>query len=151
MRNHKACATLHHRGEGLLHTQLRHSVDVTGSLVQNQHGRIHQHYACDAQQLLLSLRQIAAVFRNHSIVAFREATNEAVRMCGLGSSDNLFPGRAGLAIADILRNRRLCQPRLLKHHAEASAQLIPRHVSNVHTAHGNAAVHHIIEPHQEVD
>ena len=61
VRNNKGSAPLHQGQECLLNSHLRSGINRGSRLIQDQHRRIAQHNAGDTKQLLLSLRQAAAV------------------------------------------------------------------------------------------
>ena len=98
----KAGAPSGHMGKGVLNFQFRAGVNAAGSLVQDEHGRQVEHYPGNAQKLLLSLAQIAAVLGHHAVVAAGQAQDEAVGMGQLGGSHNLFIGSVRFSVRDVL-------------------------------------------------
>ena len=101
---HKAGSALDHGSKSTLHVQFRTGINVAGCFVQNQHGRIHQHDAGNAQQLLLPLGQVVALLGQHGIVSVCQAANEAIRMGSRRCGNNFFSGRPRLTIGDVFRH-----------------------------------------------
>ncbi len=147
----EARAAAHQARKRLLDAHLRARVDGGGRLVEDQHRRQAEHHAGNAEQLLLSLRDVAAVFGDNRVVAVGQAADEAVRMGGLGRCKDLLVGGVRLAVGDVLAHGAGPQPCILQHHAVAAAQRGAGHVPDVGTGDFDGAAVDIIEPHEQVD
>lgn len=151
VRYDKARASLHHTGESVLNFQLGARVNGGRRLVEDQHRRQTEHNAGDAEELLLPLRKLVAVFGKQRVIALREPLDEAVGVRGLGSGDNLLVGRIGLAHNDVFADGALHKPCFLKHHSVILPQAGAGHLPNVAPVHGDAAAGRIVKAHQQVD
>ena len=80
VRNNKAGPSVHHFGKCPLDLDFGPGVDRRGRFIQNEHGRQTQHYAGNAQKLLLSLGKVPAVFSDNGIVSIGQTLDKAVRM-----------------------------------------------------------------------
>ena len=151
VRHDEAGAPLHHAGKSFLDAYLGAGINGGGGFVQDQHGRQAEHHAGDAEQLLLSLTDVAAVLCDDGVVAIGQAADKAVGMGSLGGGDHLVHGSVRLAVGDVLPHRTGAQPGVLQHHAVAAAQGSAGHIPDIRAGHPDAAAVYIIEPHKQVD
>ena len=81
VRDDKAGSPLGELCDCVFDSHLGARVYVAGRLVKNKHGRQPEHDARDAQQLLLTGTEPAAVVPNHCVIAFGQPANKALGMC----------------------------------------------------------------------
>ena len=63
----------------------------------------------------------------------------------------LLVGGVQLAVADVVANGAVEQPRVLQHHAEQAAQIVAREIADVRAADLDAARLHVVEAHEQLD
>ena len=151
VRHHKAGVALHHLDKRLLNLHLGAGVDRGGCLVEDQHRGLGEHGAGDAQQLLLPLRDVAAVLGQDGVVALRQAHDEAVGVGRLGCRDDLLVGGVRLAVGDVVPHRAVEHPGVLQHHAVQRAQGVAADLFDRLAVHPDLAGVDVIEAHQQVN
>ena len=139
VRDHKARATGHKLVKRRLDLQLGTRIDTRGRLVQQEDRRIGKHHASNAQKLLLTLAERAAVLTDHGVVTLRQLANKLVGMCPAGRLDHLLARSIRATIRDVLVDRALEQPAVLQHHAKAAAQTCARVLARRTAVHSNLA------------
>ena len=143
VRHDKGGSPLHHGVERLLNLQLRPGIDGGGSLIQKQHGRQAEHDPCNAQKLLLSLRQASAGLPNHRVIPLWQPLDEAVGVRVFRGGDYLVVRRVRLSHGDILPDGSGLKPGILQYHSrviEAHQQIDERGLSAARGA-ANGDVH----------
>ena len=151
MRNNKGSAPLHQGQKCLLNSHLRGGINRGSRLIQDQHRRIAQHNAGDTKQLLLPLRQAAAVLTDLGIIPLRQTLNKAVGVCFFGCRHDFIIRSAGIAHADILQNRAALEPSILQHHTKILAQRLAANLLHRGAVYGNLTPLHIVKAHKQVD
>ena len=116
--NYKACTVLHQLLHALLNQYLRTGIDRGGCLIQNEHLGICKEGTRNGQQLFLSLRDIIGFLINHRIIAMIQRTNEMIDIGSICRSHDFLIGSIQAAIAQILHDSSVEQPRILQHHTE---------------------------------
>ena len=150
VRHDKARSAFHHRSERVLNLHFGSGVDGGGRFVEDQHGRERKHNACNAKELLLSLRK-SAVLTDDGIVSLGQTLDEAVRVGSLCRGDDLRLGRVRLADRDVFSDGCRFDPRVLKHHAVRAAQAVSRDVADVSVIYEDLAAVHVVEAHEQTD
>lgn len=139
---------LHKFFERLLNLDFGTRVDGRSRFVQDKHRRVGEHYAGDAEQLLLTLRNIAAVVAENGVVAVFEPRDEAVDMRRFRRRDNFFLGSGGIAERDIVADGAFFQPRVLQYHTVRQPQRFARYGRYVLALHADNAAVRVVESHK---
>ena len=151
VRNDKCRAPFHQLRKCILDLHLRPGINGRGRLVKNQHRRPAKHHAGNAQKLLLSLGQSAAIFRDPCVVPVRQPPDETVDMGRFRRRDHFFLRSVRASHGNIVTDRSGLQPGVLEHHAVPRTQALPGHLADIMSLHGDRTVLHVIEPHKQVD
>ena len=64
---------------------------------------------------------------------------------------HLLVGGVQLAVADVVADGAVEQPRVLQHHAEHRAQVVAREVADIVAAYLDGARLHVVEAHEQLD
>ena len=144
-------AAFHHGGKGLLDPLFCADVDGGGRFVKDQHRGQAEHYAGDAQQLLLTLGEGTAVFRYEGVVAFRQPADKAVGMGRFGGGDDLVVRCFRAAEGDDLPDRTGRQPGILQDHADVPAEGFPADAARFSPVQADCSAVDIVKAHQQVD
>ncbi len=70
---------------------------------------------------------------------------------GLRRCNDLFIRCVRAPVADVLHDRAVVEPRILQHHREHLAQVVPGEGADVAPVHQDRAVVHVVEAHQQLD
>ena len=109
--------------ESRLHGALRHRVDGSGRLVENEHFGGGEEHARDGDELFLPFAQLLAVAGYDGVIAVFERGNEFVEVRRFRSRAYLLVRRVRFAVRDVFFYRAAEQPRVLEHHAERPADV----------------------------
>src|SRR5882672_2536266 len=101
----------------LLNLLLRFNVYGRGCLVQNEYPRVVEDGPRDGYSLPLPTRELGALLAHHSIVSVGLAQDKVVSVGRAGRHHDFGHRRAGLAVADVLRDGPIEQEWLLQHYA----------------------------------
>lgn len=102
MGHHKAGPPFHQLFKCLLHPDFCSRINGRGGLIQNQHGRTHEHHPGDTQKLLLSLGNVFPILHNPCIIPILHPLDKSVGMSLPGGLLDLLSGSVRLSIRDIL-------------------------------------------------
>ena len=146
----EAGLVLHQLDECTLDTVLGADINRAGSLVENEHRRVHEHYTRDADELLLSLRE-PAVLGDDRVVALRQTLDEAVSVYSLCGFYDLFARGSGNSVRDVFGDSAGENPCFLQYHAEAAAEAVAGDGADISAGNRYPAAVYIVEAEQEVD
>ena len=148
--NDEGCASLHQLEHRVLNLDLGASIDGRSGLVQDQQIGIGQNGARDGDELALSLRDVACIIGQHSIVSLRQVDDEAVRIGHARGLLHLFVRRVQAAIADVFPHGFGKKIRILQHHAHAAAQRIASDLLNRRAVDENRTAVFVVEAGQKL-
>ena len=146
----EGAAPLHQRVHAVLYCLLRPGVDARCGLVEDECRRIGNGSAGDGDKLSLALTQIAAIGREHRLVAVGQTTDEVVGIDQSGRLDALLVGGVEASVADVLHHSAGEEMRLLQHDAKTAAQLFPTDTAYVDMIVENLSVLDVVEPVDEI-
>ena len=109
-----------------LHHALALCVQRAGGFVQQQQGRILQDGARDRNALALAARQAHASLPQKGVVALGQGADELVGKGGFGSGHHFIRAGFRLAVADVFQRAAGENYRVLRHDADAPAQVVQR-------------------------
>ena len=69
----------------------------------------------------------------------------------LGCGNYLVTARVQTAVAQVIVDGSVKEPRILEHHSHIFAQVLPGHVPDIGAVHQNSAAVRIVKSHEEVD
>src|SRR4030095_15526224 len=90
-----------------------------------------EHGARDRHALLLAARELEAPLADRRLVTLGRTGDEAVNLRELGSGDDLFVGRAGPSVRDVVFDRVVEEDRVLRDDPDRRAQAALLHVADV--------------------
>ena len=147
----EARAALHQGIECLLNPDLGTGIDRGGRLVENEHRRKREHDARDTEQLLLSLREIAAILRDHCVISLRQTADKAVCMCFFSCPNDLLIRSIFTAHPDVVADRAASQPCILQYHTKCTPKRLALHIPDIRTSDADRSGIDIIKAHQQID
>src|SRR5438874_954135 len=113
VRNHNRSLAFHQLVQRIENELLRFSVKPGGRLIENQDWRVSDYCSRDGDALALAARKGDSAFANHRFVTIGHALDEFVSVGEPRSAHYLFMRSLGLAVGNVLRDRRPKQERLL--------------------------------------
>ena len=131
MRHHDARASLHKRGERVLHERFAFRIERARRLIEHEHRAIGQNGTRNGDALALAARQLHAALADLGFEALRQALDEFQRVRTRRRFANLIHAGAGLAIRDILGNAAMEQQRFLRHIGDLATQRLLRALGDV--------------------
>ena len=149
--NDKGGPPPHELVHGLLDQDLGAGVHIGGGLVQNEELPVCQEGPGDGEELLLAPGDGDVVLSDDRVVALGEGADEVVAVGLVAGSDDLLPGGVGTAVGHVLGDGALEEPGVLEDHGEEPAAVVPGHGGQALSVDEDAALIHVVEPHEEVD
>lgn len=147
----KAGSSFHQAVHRLLNQYLHAGVDRTRRFVQNQHFGIGENRPGDCQKLFLPGRNVARLFVQYRFVSIGQCFDEVVDLRGLSGGFHHFVGCVQLPVADVVTNRAVVQPCVLKNHSEQTAQIVAFERLDFGAVDENRPFLDIVKPHQQFD
>ena len=124
-------------------------VEMRGRLVEEQHLRLADQHAGEADGLLLAAGQAAAALGNRHVVAQRMAGDEALDAGKPRRREDFFVGGLRLAERDVVAQLAEEQVGVLQHKANAGAQIGRVVLADVDAVDQDAALLRLIEAEQQ--
>src|SRR5437867_1846926 len=112
----------------------------------DSNGRPHDQVLASHWPLPLTARQRLSALADHRVVAVGQTVNELVSVGQLCGANDLVMSRFGLAVRDVLPDRRSEQQRVLQNEADLIADRFLRESANVLTVDRHRAAQRIVEP-----
>ena len=144
--NHHERLSRHEPADGALHRRLALGVGVCRRLVQNHHVGVLQDRPRNRDALALPAGKPCAGLARRRAVALRQTFDEVVGTCGARGHLHLDVRRLRPAHADVVRDRRIEQKRVLGHVGDMLHELIEGDVAHVAPAVANRAAAGVPEP-----
>ena len=126
-------------------------VDRGGGVVEDQHLRLLQHRAGDAETLLLTTGDVGTALGDEGVVLVREGLNELVRLGELTGRDELLVGRLRVTPAEVLRDGAGEENILLKHDSHLVTQELEVVLPYVDAADADLALACVVETGNQLD
>ena len=124
VRDDKHGSSFHQIIHAALHDGFGTRINRGSCFIQNHNRRVGNRCTRDRNQLSLPLWQPASVTFEHSIIAFRQHTDESVRIYKFCRLYTFLVRRIQSAIADVFHHTARKQVYILKHHAKRAAQVL---------------------------
>src|SRR6185437_5064010 len=125
--------------------------DTAGGFVEQQHIRIGQEGASDAQPLFLATAQTHASLSDFGVIAFGKTADEAMGIGRLGGSDDLLHAGLRMAVANVVENAVIKQKACLLTQRKMSSQALLADLAKVAAIDGHAARKRIIKPQKQIE
>ena len=157
---------VHQRGDALGDDDLRHfrplrgqrltdhgvglGIDGAGGIVEDQHLRLFEQRAGDAEALALAAGDVRAALLDVGIVLVGELLDEVVRLRQFAGVDHLFIGGVRVAPAQVVLDGAGEEDVLLQHHGHGIAQRFKVVLAHVHAADEHAALGDVVKAGNEL-
>ena len=151
MGDDETCSSFHQVIHCFLDQHFCSCIYGAGRLIEDQDLRICEDRAGDRQKLFLTLRYVARLFVELHIIAARKCLHEAVYMGRFSRLYHFFICGIQFSVPDVLHDRAMEEPCVLKHHAEHFSELAPVEVPDVVSVDLDRSAVHIIETHEQLD
>lgn len=142
-------AALHDVLEGLVDLVLDLGVHGGGGVVEDEQAGVGEDRPGERDALALAAGEGEAVFADRGVVALGEFGDETVRLGGAGGLHDLFRGRVGTAVGDVVADRVREQEGVLGDQADRGAQGVQGEFADVVAADEDGSVGHVVEARQE--
>ncbi len=125
-------------------------VDVGGGLVQEQHGGLQVEHAGEGQELPLASAELLAPLAHLGLQALGQPRHQVLQLA-------LLQHRGQPALVegpvqhDVVAQGAGEDEDILEHQPEEVAQAAELELPDIHTVHGDAALVHVVEAHEQVD
>lgn len=137
--------------EGLADHRVRLGVDGAGRVVEDEHLRIFQKGARDAQALFLPARNVGAALLDVGVVLIGERLDEVVRAGEAADAAHFVVGRVLLAPAQVVLDGAGEQNVLLQDHGDLVAERFEVVVLDIDPADVHGALRRVVQARDEVD
>ena len=151
MGDDEAGLVLHEGAHRLLDAALGAGVDVAGGLVEDEHLGVVEHCAGDGEELLLALRDVAAVLGDHGVIALGQAHDVMVDVGGFSGLHDLLAGGADAAVGDVVVDGAVEDPGVLQNQRIGAPQRLHGVVLVEHVIHINLPGDGLVKSHQKID
>ena len=128
---------------------LRRGIHGRGRVVQDQDARVDDERTRDRDPLALAARECDAALADHGVVSVRERRDEVVRLREARRTFDLLVGRLRAAEGDVLADGRGEEERVLRDHADLTAQRCECHLAHVDTVDRHRARLDVVEARHE--
>ena len=135
---------LHQLVQRILDQRFGLCVDVGGSFVQNQHGRLECQGTCKGQQLTLTGREGCAALDDLMIIAAIQLLDKAVGVDVFGSFHHICIADAFFAQTDVALDIAGKEEHILQHLANVTAQVSNLNVPDIHAIYQHLTLLHVI-------
>src|SRR5713226_6904721 len=138
--------SLHKPFQGFDYEPLGFGVESGRRLVEDKNRCVTNDGAGDSDPLPLASRKSEAPLPYHGVVALWHSGNELVGVGELRSFFDLFLGRAGPSVGDVVAYRSTEQYRVLKHEPDLAAKGMQLEVTHVDTVDSHRAGSWVVKP-----
>ena len=142
-------------GHGALERGLHHAlalcVQGAGGFIEQQQRWVFQDGAGDGQALALTPRQAHTAFAQKAVIALGQLGQKFVRIGRLGGGDDLGVAGLGSAVADVVPRRARKNHRLLRHDANACAQVVQAHAVDGHAINLDLPLLRVVKAQQQIE
>ena len=150
MRDHERGAIAHGRLQRRLNHAFAFSVERTRGLIEQQQRRIFQHGAGNRNALALPPAQAHAALAQERAITFRQGADEFIGERRFGSGPDFVLAGLGLAVANVFECAAGEDHRVLRHQADALAQIMQSHVARGHAVQHDLSRSRIVKAQQQL-
>ena len=148
--DHKGGPFCHQTVHALLDVLFRSRIDRARRLIEDQDRRLGYRRSRDIKKLSLALAQVRAVALQNRVIALWKPHDKGMGRCHLRRLNNFLVGGIKPSVPDIFHNRSRKQMRILKHHGDVAAQLVPLNMADINAVDGDGPALDIVEAVDEV-
>ena len=150
MSDHEGGPFCHQTVHALLDVFFRSRIDGTRRFIEDQDRRLGYRRSRDIKKLSLALAQVRAVALQNRVIALGKPHDKGMGRCHLRRLNNFLVGGIKPSVPDIFHNRSRKQMRILKHHGNVAAQLVPLNMADINAVDGDGPALDIVEAVDEV-
>ena len=151
MGDHQRCTVTRHAFKRLLYDLFAFTVQRTGRLIEQKHGRIPQDGARNRQALALTTRKRAGIFSELGVIALRERHDKVVGIGRLRSGDHLAPRRFRAPEENVVRHTAREERRILLNDRQGPSQLDRVEIADIHPVQAHTAGGRIVKTKQKLE
>ena len=148
--DHEGRPLCHQRIHALLDMLFRSRIDGARRFIEDQDRRPGYRRSRDIKKLSLALAQVRAVALQNRVIALGKPHDKGMGRCHLRRLNNFLVGGIKPSVPDIFHNRSRKQMRILKHHGNVAAQLVPLNMADINAVDGDGPALDIVEAVDEV-
>lgn len=148
--DHKGRPFSHQTVHALLDVLFRSRIDGARRFIEDQNRRSGHCRPRDIKKLSLALAQIRTVALQNRVIALWKTHDKGMGRCHLRRLNDLLVGGIKPSVPDIFHNRSRKQMRILKHHGNVAAQLVPLNMTDINAVDGDGPALDIVKTVDEV-
>ena len=148
--DHEGGPFCHQTIHALLDVLFRSRIDGARRFIEDQDRCPGYRRSRDIKKLSLALAQVRAVALQNRVIALGKPHDKGMGRCHLRCLNDLFVGGIKPSVPDIFHNRSRKQMRILKHHGDVAAQLVPLNMADINAVDGDGPALDIVEAVDEV-
>lgn len=148
--DHEGGPFCHQTIHALLDVLFRSRIDRTRRFIEDQDRRLGYRRSRDIKKLPLALAQVRAVALKNGVIALWKPHDKGMGRCHLRRLNNFLVGGIKPSVPDIFHNRSRKQMRILKHHGNVAAQVVPLNMADINAVDGDGPALDIVEAVDEV-
>ena len=148
--DHKGGPFCHQTVHALLDVFFRSRIDGTRRFIEDQDRRLGYRRSRDIKNLSLALTHVRAIALQNRVIALGKPPDNGMGRCHLRRLNNFLVGGIKPSVPDIFHNRSRKQMRILKHHGNVAAQVVPLNMADINAVDGDGPALDIVEAVDEV-
>ena len=148
--DHEGGPFCHQTIHALLDMLFRSRIDGARRLIEDQDRRLGHCRPRDIKKLSLALTQVRAIALQNRVIALGKPHDKGMGRCHLRRLNNFLVGGIKPSVPDIFHNRSRKQMRILKHHGNVAAQVVPLNMADINAVDGDGPALDIVEAVDEV-
>ena len=148
--DHEGGPFCHQTVHALLDVLFRSRIDGARRFIEDQDRCPGYRCSRDIKKLSLALAQVRAVALKNGVIALWKPHDKGMGRCHLRRLNNFLVGGIKPSVPDIFHNRSRKQMRILKHHGDMAAQLVPLNMTDINAVDGDGPALDIVEAVDEV-
>ena len=148
--DHEGGPFCHQTVHALLDVLFRSRIDGARRFIEDQDRCPGYRCSRDIKKLSLALTQVRAIALKNGVIALWKPHDKGMGRCHLRRLNNLLVGGIKASVPDIFHNRSRKQMRILKHHGNVAAQVVPLNMADINAVDGDGPALDIVEAVDEV-
>ena len=143
--DHEGSPFCHQTVHALLDVLFRSRIDGARRFIEDQDRCPGYRRSRDIKKLSLALAQVRAVALQNRVIAPGKPHDKGMGRCHLRRLNDLLVGGIKPSVADIFHDRSRKQMRILTHHGNVAAQLVPLNMADINAVDGDGPALDIVK------
>lgn len=143
--DHESGPFCHQTVHALLDMLFRSRIDGARRFIKDQDRRLGYRRSRDIKKLSLALAQVRAIALKNGVIALWKPHDKGMGRCHLRRLHDLLVGGIKPSVPDIFHNCSRKQMRILKHHGNVAAQLVPPDMADINAVDGDGPALDIVK------